>query len=73
MSNLMENSSWFSPSDGTFRMDNLSRTDAGENTLHSFDIRGQKLEPRSLQLTVQGTQLHRSHILPISVSMSALY
>lgn len=73
MSNLMENSSSFSPSDGIFRIDNLSRTDAGEYTLHSFDLRGQKLELRSLQLTIQGTQLHRSHILPISVSMSVLY
>ncbi|XP_030290669.1 uncharacterized protein LOC115592247 [Sparus aurata] len=53
MSNLMENSSSFSPSDGIFRIDNLSRTDAGEYTLHSFDLRGQKLELRSLQLTIQ--------------------
>ncbi|KAK9518023.1 hypothetical protein VZT92_023351 [Zoarces viviparus] len=53
LSNLIENRSSFTPSDGTFRIDKLSRTDAGEYRLITFDSDGNQLENRTLQLTIQ--------------------
>ncbi|XP_044061325.1 hemicentin-2-like [Siniperca chuatsi] len=53
MSNLIENRSSFTPSDGKFRINNLIRTDGGEYTLYIFDSNGQKSEQRTLQLTIQ--------------------
>ncbi|XP_074503674.1 hemicentin-1-like isoform X6 [Sebastes fasciatus] len=43
----------FTPSDGTFRINELSRTDGGEYTLETFDSDGTTSEPRTLQLTIQ--------------------
>ncbi|XP_044061326.1 hemicentin-2-like [Siniperca chuatsi] len=53
LSNLIENRSSFTPSNGTFRINNLIRTDGGEYTLTNFDSNAQKSEPRTLQLTIQ--------------------
>lgn len=47
------NRSSFTPSNGTFRMNNLSRTDGGEYTLEIFDSDGTS-KPQTLQLTIQG-------------------
>ncbi|XP_037635491.1 uncharacterized protein LOC119493991 [Sebastes umbrosus] len=43
----------FTPSDGTFRINKLSRTDGGEYKLQTFDSAGRRLESRTLQLTIQ--------------------
>ncbi|KAM6952591.1 immunoglobulin superfamily member 10-like [Lycodopsis pacificus] len=53
VSNLIENRSSFTPSDGTFRINKLSRTDGGEYRLRTFDSDGTQLENRALQLTIQ--------------------
>ncbi|XP_073343328.1 uncharacterized protein [Pagrus major] len=58
VSNLIETRSSFTPSDGTFRINNLSRTDDGEYTLKSFDSRGRQLEPQILQLNIQGVETY---------------
>ncbi|XP_070769904.1 uncharacterized protein [Enoplosus armatus] len=50
---LMDNRSSFTPSDGTFRINNLSWTDGGEYTLSIFDSKGKESELRTLQLTIQ--------------------
>ncbi|XP_071314355.1 T-cell surface antigen CD2-like [Trachinotus anak] len=50
---LIANRSFFTPSNGTFRINNLSRNDGGEYTLETFDSRGQSLEQRTLQLFIQ--------------------
>lgn len=52
--NKIETRSVFTPSTGTFRINNLSRSDAGEYTLEIFDSNGIKSELRILQLTIQG-------------------
>ncbi|GLD54951.1 uncharacterized protein AKAME5_002980800, partial [Lates japonicus] len=51
--NQIENRSFFTLSDGTFRINNLSRTDSGEYTLVAFDSTGQRSEPQTLQLFIQ--------------------
>nr|XP_046261360.1 uncharacterized protein LOC124067792 isoform X4 [Scatophagus argus] len=51
--NRIENRSVFTPSNGTFRINNLSRTDDGEYTLDIFDSDGKQSEKRTLQLTIQ--------------------
>ncbi|XP_040904831.1 uncharacterized protein LOC121188949 [Toxotes jaculatrix] len=51
--NLIENRSIFTPSNGTFRINNLSRTDSGEYKLEIHDAAGQTLEQRTLQLSFQ--------------------
>ncbi|KAE8285948.1 hypothetical protein D5F01_LYC15627 [Larimichthys crocea] len=51
--NLVADRSSFTPSDGTFRINNLSRTDGGEYTLTIFDSDGLMSEQRTLQLTFQ--------------------
>ncbi|KAM8733715.1 uncharacterized protein AB9X84_025362 isoform 2-T2 [Acanthopagrus schlegelii] len=53
IANLLGNRSSFSPSDGTFRINNLSRTDGGEYTLTIFDSKGQTLGHQILQLNIQ--------------------
>ncbi|XP_071314354.1 uncharacterized protein [Trachinotus anak] len=53
LSNLIANRSFFTPSDGTFRINNLSRNDGGEYTLNIFNSRGQRSEQRTLQLFIQ--------------------
>ena len=52
--NLIETRSSFTPSDGTFRINNLSMTDGGEYTLNIFDSFGRSSDPQTLQLTFQG-------------------
>ncbi|XP_056239647.1 leucine-rich repeats and immunoglobulin-like domains protein 1 isoform X3 [Seriola aureovittata] len=52
-SNLIANRSVFTPSNGTFRINDLSRTDGGVYTLETFDSSGKSLEPRTLQLFIQ--------------------
>ena len=54
ITNLLETRSSFTPSDGTFRINNLSRTDGGEYTLIIFDSRGRLLDSQILQLNIQG-------------------
>ena len=49
--NLLENRSSFTPSDGTFRINDLIGTDGGQYTLRLLDAFGSK--PRTLQLTFQ--------------------
>ncbi|XP_036934152.1 uncharacterized protein LOC119008152 isoform X2 [Acanthopagrus latus] len=53
ITNLLENRSSFTPSDGTFRINNLSRTDGGAYTLKSFDLKGHQLDLQILQLNIQ--------------------
>nr|XP_020500981.1 uncharacterized protein LOC109992634 [Labrus bergylta] len=54
LSNLIENRSSFSPSNGTFRINDLSRNDGGEYTLVAHkDNSGSNQEKRTLQLTIQ--------------------
>ncbi|XP_045887128.1 uncharacterized protein LOC123958014 isoform X1 [Micropterus dolomieu] len=53
LSNLTENKFSFTPSDGTFRINNLSWTDGGEYTLEIFDSNGKRLELRTLHLIIQ--------------------
>ncbi|XP_027140998.1 T-cell surface antigen CD2-like isoform X2 [Larimichthys crocea] len=43
----------FTPSNGTFRINDLSRTDGGEYTLKIFDSEGLSLKQRTLQLIIQ--------------------
>ena len=57
ITNLLETRSSFTPSDGTFRINNLSRTDGGEYTLKSFDLKGHQLDLQILQLNIQGKKL----------------
>nr|XP_033488821.1 uncharacterized protein LOC117260824 [Epinephelus lanceolatus] len=52
--NEIENRSSFTPSDGTFRINNLSWNDGGEYTLITFDSEGRRSEQRTLLLTIQG-------------------
>ncbi|XP_078116845.1 uncharacterized protein LOC144524448 isoform X2 [Sander vitreus] len=51
--NAIANRSFFTPSNGTFRINNLSWTDGGEYTLQIFGSDGQVSERRTLQLTIQ--------------------
>nr|XP_020500977.1 uncharacterized protein LOC109992632 isoform X1 [Labrus bergylta] len=54
LSNLIEKRSSFSPSNGTFRINDLSRNDGGEYTLEFYkDNSGTNQEKRTLQLTIQ--------------------
>ncbi|XP_044210452.1 hepatocyte cell adhesion molecule-like [Thunnus albacares] len=51
--NLIENRSVFTPSNGTFRINNLIRTDGAEYTLETFDSNGHVSELWTLQLSIQ--------------------
>ncbi|XP_039669258.1 hepatocyte cell adhesion molecule-like isoform X3 [Perca fluviatilis] len=53
VSNTIANRSFFTPSNGTFRINNLSWTDGGEYELVIFDSDGKISEQRTLQLTIQ--------------------
>nr|XP_033488319.1 uncharacterized protein LOC117260480 isoform X2 [Epinephelus lanceolatus] len=53
VSNEIENRSSFTPSDGTFRISNLSWNDSGEYKLAIFDSNGWISELRTLHLTIQ--------------------
>ncbi|XP_051277007.1 LOW QUALITY PROTEIN: hemicentin-1-like [Dicentrarchus labrax] len=50
---LKTDRSSFTPTDGTFRINNLSRTDGGEYTLMISDSNGRTSEPQTLQLIIQ--------------------
>ncbi|XP_027136534.1 uncharacterized protein LOC104927053 isoform X1 [Larimichthys crocea] len=58
VSNLIADRSSFTPSNGTFRINNLSRTDGGEYTLTIFDSDGNSLKQRTLQLIIQGVETY---------------
>ncbi|XP_008291375.1 cell adhesion molecule 3-like isoform X1 [Stegastes partitus] len=51
--NSISSRSDFTPSNGTFRISNLSRTDSGEYTLEIFNSNGEKTAERTLHLSVQ--------------------
>ncbi|XP_034037185.1 hemicentin-1 isoform X2 [Thalassophryne amazonica] len=51
--NAIENRYIFTPSDGTFGINNLSRSDGGEYVLNMFDSNGKLSEKRTLQLFIQ--------------------
>ncbi|XP_044210458.1 hepatocyte cell adhesion molecule-like [Thunnus albacares] len=53
VSNEMKDRSVFTPSNGTFRINNLSRTDGAEYTLETFKPNGHVSEQRTLQLSIQ--------------------
>ncbi|XP_041800548.1 hepatocyte cell adhesion molecule isoform X3 [Chelmon rostratus] len=53
VSNQIGNRSSFTPSNGTFMINDLSRTDGGDYTLIMFDSDGKPAEQRALQLTIQ--------------------
>ncbi|XP_037318401.2 uncharacterized protein LOC119211530 [Pungitius pungitius] len=53
VSNTRGNRSFFTPSNGTFRINNLSRTDGGEYKLEAFSSEGKSSGPRVQQLTIQ--------------------
>ncbi|XP_070819510.1 pregnancy-specific glycoprotein 22-like [Chaetodon trifascialis] len=53
LSNQIENRSSFTPSNGTFRINDLRWTDGGEYTLTMFDSRGKTMKPLTLQMIVQ--------------------
>ncbi|XP_062413922.1 T-cell surface antigen CD2-like isoform X2 [Pungitius pungitius] len=53
VSNTEGNRSFFTPSNGTFRVNNLSRIDGGEYRLETFDSDGKSSGPRFQQLTIQ--------------------
>uniref|UniRef100_A0A3Q0SK55 Immunoglobulin V-set domain-containing protein n=1 Tax=Amphilophus citrinellus TaxID=61819 RepID=A0A3Q0SK55_AMPCI len=44
----------FFPSNGTIRLNNLSRTDTGNYTLQTFDSEGKSSGERTLKLFIQG-------------------
>ncbi|XP_019109284.2 uncharacterized protein LOC104927053 isoform X3 [Larimichthys crocea] len=56
--NLIADRSSFTPSDGTFRINDLSRTDGGEYTLTIFDSDGHRSEQRTLELIIQGVETY---------------
>ncbi|XP_067373778.1 uncharacterized protein [Channa argus] len=51
--NMLENRSFFTPSDGTFRINNLSRNDGGEYDLQIFNSNGEKSPLQNLQFSIQ--------------------
>ncbi|XP_034037188.1 uncharacterized protein LOC117520003 [Thalassophryne amazonica] len=52
------NRSVFTPSDGTFRINNLIRSDGGEYVLSMFDSNGNLYEKRTLHLFIQVPSKH---------------
>ncbi|XP_034740397.1 uncharacterized protein LOC117952313 isoform X8 [Etheostoma cragini] len=63
VSNLIANRSIFTPSNGTFRINNLNWTDGGEYELLTFDSDGKESEQRTLQLTIQDYLLIMAGVL----------
>ncbi|KAM6923691.1 uncharacterized protein FYW49_006143 isoform 1-T1 [Xenentodon cancila] len=53
ISNTMKSRSVFIPSNGTFTIDNLIRTDSGQYTLNIFDSEGLQKNKQTLELFVQ--------------------
>ncbi|CAI5652031.1 unnamed protein product [Oreochromis niloticus] len=53
LSNTIKHRSVFFPSNGTFRINNLSRNDSGDYTLQTFDSDGRMSDMRTLQLFIQ--------------------
>uniref|UniRef100_UPI003AAAA58F pregnancy-specific glycoprotein 22-like isoform X2 n=1 Tax=Centroberyx gerrardi TaxID=166262 RepID=UPI003AAAA58F len=56
--NELKNRSSFTPSNGTFRISNISWTDNAEYSLHIFDLNGQEIATRKLQLSIQGVETY---------------
>ncbi|XP_041654100.1 uncharacterized protein LOC121516758 [Cheilinus undulatus] len=57
--NQIESRSSFTPSNGTFRINDLSRNDVGDYTLEFFvDSSGFNKATRTLQLNIQGVETH---------------
>ncbi|XP_076595940.1 uncharacterized protein LOC143326268 isoform X2 [Chaetodon auriga] len=54
--NRIGDRSSFTPSNGTFRINDLRWTDGGEYTLKMFDSKGKMIELRSLQMIIQGVE-----------------
>uniref|UniRef100_A0AAQ4QEH7 Immunoglobulin V-set domain-containing protein n=1 Tax=Gasterosteus aculeatus aculeatus TaxID=481459 RepID=A0AAQ4QEH7_GASAC len=52
--NRIENRLFFTPSNGTLRINNLIRTDGGEYKLETFGLDGKTSDSRVQQLTIQG-------------------
>jgi len=57
VTNSIGSRSTFIPSNGTFKINNLRRTDSGEYTLTLFDSNGRETGERTLKLSVEGKQL----------------
>ncbi|CAI5652003.1 unnamed protein product [Oreochromis niloticus] len=53
LSNIIQSRSFFIPSNGRFRINNLSRNDSGKYTLITFDLDGKVSSKQSLQLFIQ--------------------
>nr|XP_004571786.2 hemicentin-1 [Maylandia zebra] len=58
MSNAIEHRSLIFPSNGTFRINDLSRNDIGKYTLLTFDSDGRKSGERTLYLFTQGVETY---------------
>ncbi|XP_055368434.1 T-cell surface antigen CD2-like isoform X2 [Betta splendens] len=56
--NHIENRSLFTPSNGTFSINNLSRNDGGEYQLDIYDANGYRSEERTLNLIIQGVETY---------------
>uniref|UniRef100_A0A669F493 Immunoglobulin V-set domain-containing protein n=1 Tax=Oreochromis niloticus TaxID=8128 RepID=A0A669F493_ORENI len=52
--NTIAHRSLLFPSNGTFRINNLSRNDSGDYTLETFDSNGRSSGVRTLKLFIQG-------------------
>ena len=53
-SNLISDRSSFTPGNGTFRINNLSRNDGGEYRLNVFNSEGVNVGQRTLKFIIQG-------------------
>ncbi|XP_005720012.1 uncharacterized protein LOC102196482 [Pundamilia nyererei] len=58
ISNAIEHRSLIFPSNGTFRINDLSRNDIGKYTLETFDSDGRKSGERTLYLFTQGVETY---------------
>ncbi|XP_012711099.2 hemicentin-2 isoform X2 [Fundulus heteroclitus] len=52
-SNSMSSRSVFFPGNGTFKINNLSRSDTGEYSLRMFDSNGKQIRNRTLQVSIE--------------------
>ncbi|XP_078139470.1 uncharacterized protein LOC139933341 [Centroberyx gerrardi] len=56
--NELKSRSSFTPSNGTFRISNISWTDNAEYSLRIFNQHGQRIATRKLQLSIQGVETY---------------
>ncbi|XP_071369550.1 pregnancy-specific glycoprotein 22-like [Centroberyx affinis] len=56
--NELKNRSSFTPSNGTFRISNISWTDNAEYSLRIFDVYGREIATQKLQLSIQGVETY---------------